>query len=128
MKKPHLLLMLVALLVSAIGMTSCKDDESDTPLISTSSSFVGIWLCDDDTWAFDLKADGTGKEYLSEGGHFNVESITWSYSEKESLLVIDDSCEFIIISVATNGFVGIESGGSKYGFTKRSNLSFLEDW
>jgi len=130
----RLLPLFIFSLVSCFALTACGDDNEDEPQNTDENLIVGIWLCDDESWAFQLKANGTGIEYLQEGNYpLYKQDITWKYNSSSKHLVIygedgEWDCDFEILELTDREFSAIEDGGTYYSFQKRTNLSFLDNW
>lgn len=133
-KSMWLLPLFIIAIMSCLTLGACSDDDKDEPQNTDENPIVGIWLCDNDTWAFQLKANGTGVVYLQEGNYpLSKDAITWKYNSSSKHLVIygEDGewiWDFEILELTDVKFSAIEDGGSYYSFHKRTNLSFLDNW
>ena len=113
--KKDLIFCLSALLMLAIGISSCSssDDEKDNNTVITPSLLVGEWSASHqnmnpdyadtcDMWEFSFKADGTGFVHCTQQFRYELKGnhIVLHYQAQENVYYVQQDWEYEIASVS----------------------------
>ena len=113
--KKDLIFCLSALLMLAIGISSCSssDDEKDNNTVITPILLVGEWLASHqnmnpdyadtcDMWEFSFKADGTGFVHCTQQFRYELKGnhIVLHYQAQENVYYVQQDWEYEIASVS----------------------------
>jgi len=144
-KKTIKWVLLCVTVLTSVSLVTCSDNDKDTPGYDKespddqdnpdngSNAFVGIWENDEEKEAYQFMADGTGfiHYYFIYDDWIVSDPITYTYDADNETLYIDGAYSYPaiwnVISLTNNKLV-VKDEHEQLSYTKRNNLSFIDEW